>query len=59
MSKTTGSGRTQRNNPYQLEELFMTSDAVKLSSCLLRSADVSLAWCPESGSDLRGRMPGW
>ena len=25
----------------------------------LRSADVSLAWCPESGSDLRGRMPGW
>jgi len=23
----------------------------------LRSADVSLAWCPESGSDLRGRMP--
>jgi hypothetical protein len=25
----------------------------------LRSADVSLAWCPESGPDLRGRMPGW
>ena len=26
---------------------------------LLRSADVSLAWCPDLGSDLRGRMPGW